>query len=337
MVTRSIGTSPIASATGRVAFAFCLTGALLGCSSESPPSGEAERSKQTSPAVSSTQPGSLQSNRLPVVRLARIFPEPVIGSQALSVRVDADDPDGDSVVFRHQWVANGQPIAGETGPTLPPYKLKRGDQVSVDVTPLDGKGEGAPYRSAAMTVVNSPPEVTRIVLQPGEPRVGDRLNVRVEGTDADQDAIRYTFRWWRNRKLVAEGEETSLETAGFARDDVLMVEVTPHDDSSSGKPFLAPTLTIANSHPLITSTPPGDVRDNHYAYTVAATDPDGDPLAYTLETAPPGMTIDGKSGRIEWRIADGTKGTHRVRVAVRDNLDGYAFQEFELALSPPPS
>jgi acyl-CoA thioesterase FadM len=325
--------------TSPIAFSFplivVLSAALSSCSSESPQSGEADRSKQSaSPAVSTTRSASLQSNRLPVVRTAKIFPEPVIGSQTLSVRVDADDPDGDSVVFRHQWLANGQPITGETGPTLAPYKLKRGDHVSVEVVPLDGNGEGAPYRSDAMTVGNSPPEVTRLVLQPGEVHVGDHLTVQAEGTDADQDAIRYTFRWWRNRKLITEGEGTALETGGFSRDDVLMVEVTPHDDTSDGRPFLAPPMTIVNSHPLITSTPPGDVKDRHYAYTVAATDPDGDPLTYALEAAPPGMTIDEKSGRIEWRIADGTKGAHRVRVAVRDNRDGYAFQEFELTLPP---
>ena len=249
--------------------------------------------------------------------------------------MDASDPDGDAVLFRHQWMANGQPMAGETSPTLAPYKLKRGDRVSVIVTPLDGKGEGAPYPSEPVAVGNSPPDVSRIVIQPGEVRVGERLTVQVEGTDADQDAIRYTFKWWRNRKLVAEGDQAFLDTAGFARDDVLMVEVTPHDDTIGGKSFLGPPITIVNSHPLIISAPPTEIKDGHYAYTVAATDADGDALAYALESAPAGMTIDVKSGRIEWRIANGVQGTHRVRVAVRDKLDGYAFQEFELALAPP--
>jgi acyl-CoA thioesterase FadM len=328
-------TAPIAF--GRLALSLVLSAALFNCSPESPPSGEADRSKQPSPAVSTTQSGSLQSNRLPIVRLARIFPEPLMGSQTLSVRVEADDPDGDSVMFRHQWFVNGQPITGETGPTLASYKVKRGDQVSVEVIPLDGKAEGKPYRSNATTVGNSPPEIARLVLQPGEPHVGDRLTVEVEGIDADQDSIRYTFRWWRNRKLLTEGEGASLETIGFARDDVLMVEVTPHDETSDGRPFLAPPLTIVNSHPQITSVPPTDFEENRYAYTVKATDPDGDPLTYALESAPSGMTIDSKTGRIEWRMADGTKGTHRIRVSVRDNHDGYGFQEFELALPAPSS
>jgi hypothetical protein len=166
--------------------------------------------------------------------------------------------------------------------------------------------------------------------------VGDRISAKGEGTDADQDFIRYQFRWMRNGAPVveSEGEAGALDTAGFVRGDVLLVEVTPFDSTSRGRVFRSPSLTILNSHPKITSTPPTAIEGGRFTYEVGARDPEGDPLTYALETALPGMTIDQGTGRIEWKIPAETRGTHRVRVSVRDNRDGYAFQEFDLGLPP---
>ena len=113
-----------------------------------------------------------------------------------------------------------------------------------------------------------------------------------------------------------------------------MVQVTPHDFAGSGKARFAEQITIANSSPKITSIPPTTINQGRYEYAVAANDPDGDPLTYTLQTAPSGMTIDKSTGRIEWRIAAETKGTHRVRLVVEDDRNGHAFQEFDLSLPP---
>jgi hypothetical protein len=116
---------------------------------------------------------------------------------------------------------------------------------------------------------------------------------------------------------------------------VILLEVTPEDVTSKGKLLRSPPLTIMNSHPTIASVPPAAIVGGRYVYDVKATDPEGDPITVALEAAPPGMTIDKATGHIEWRIPAETKGTHRVRVSVRDNRDGYAFQEFELSLPAP--
>ena len=258
-------------------------------------------------------------------------------SGPVSVQVDAVDPDRDAVTFRHQWLVNGNPIAGQTGSTLAPDLLKRGDSVAVAVIPSDGKSQGPPYRTQAVAVANTPPEVTRIALEPAEVRIGDRLRAQVEGSDADRDEVRYTFKWWRNNAPLSEGEESALDTTGFARGDRILVQATPHDHAGPGKARFAEQITIGNSPPKITSIPPTTISQGLYEYAVAANDPDGDPLTYTLQTAPSGMTIDKTTGRIEWRIAAETKGTYRVRVVVEDDRNGHAFQEFELSLAPPAS
>lgn len=264
------------------------------------------------------------------------MPDPIEPGGTVQAQVDAEDPDGDSVVFRHQWYANGEPIPGEVRSTLLPSMLKRGDRLAVTVVPLDGKVEGLPVESQPAIMPNSPPAITRVTVEPGEPHIGERVHVDVEASDQDQDTVTYLFRWHRNGKPLEgrAGDTATVETVGFLRADVLMVEVTPQDPFDKGRPFHSPPVTIANSHPKITSTPASEIKEGLYEYTVTASDLEGDPLTYALEAAPPGMAIDKTSGRIRWQVPPDGKGSHRVRVAVRDDRDGYAFQEFELGVSP---
>ncbi|HET8579860.1 MAG TPA: putative Ig domain-containing protein [Nitrospiraceae bacterium] len=296
---------------------------FFGCTSESSQSGVAS--------------GSSQSNRPPSIQSAAIVPNPVVRSGPISIQVEAVDPDRDAVTFRHQWLLNGHPIEGQTGPTLAPDLVKRGDLVAVEVIPSDGKTQGSPYRTKEVAIGNTPPEVTQIVLVPSEVQVGDRLRAKVEGSDVDQDEIQYTFKWWRNNAPLKESDEGVLDTTGFTRGDTILVQATPHDYVGPGKARYAEQVTIANSPPRITSIPPTAINQGRYEYAVTASDPDGDPVTYTLETAPAGMSIDKATGRIEWRIAAETKGTHRVRVVVEDDRKGHAFQDFDLFLAPPAS
>ncbi|MEW6543755.1 MAG: putative Ig domain-containing protein [Nitrospirota bacterium] len=300
----------------------------FGCSSESSPPGQANA---PSPAASSGP--RAQGNRPPIVRSAVISPNPILPGELVQVLVEGDDPDGEPVTYRLQWLANNFPIAGATRPALMPSMLKRGDLLSVEVVPSDSFGEGAPYRTEALPFPNTPPEVTHLTIQPGEPRLGDRIQVEAEGRDADQDPVRYTFRWLRNDQPMQEGESPSLETSGFEREDAIAVEVTPHDEAGPGKPFRSPPVKILNNDPVITSTPPAAVEQGRFEYRIVAADREGDPLTYVLEVGPPGMTMDSKTGRLEWRLPAETKGRHRVRVAVRDSRSGYAFQEFDLDLT----
>jgi hypothetical protein len=266
-----------------------------------------------------------------------IVPTPIRLNGPVMVRVDAMDPDNDPVMFRHQWIANGHPVEGQTSPSLDPHMLKRGQTVLVEVVPSDGRMEGPPFRTDPVLVANTPPEVRAVAPENSAPRAGERIRLKVESFDADEDDLHHTYRWWRNSTLVLEGETSELETAGFARGDTIVVEVTPHDASSPGRPRMSEAITIGNSPPSITSIPPGMVNQGVYEYTVGVVDSDGDHLSYSLEKAPPGMTIDKTTGRIHWELAVGISGSHRVKVLIEDGQGGQAFQEFDLSVPSRPS
>ncbi len=286
------------------------------------------------PAGTSPHP---EGNRPPVIKAVRLLPDPVMPKEPIKAEVDADDPDGDSLMFRLQWFANGQPIAGETKPVLPPHTVKRGDQIAVEVVPMDGTVEGVPVRSQTVAIPNTPPEIVNLTLEPGQPHVGDTIKVDAQGKDQDNDSVGFRFRWLRNGTQVSDGETSQLATAGYARGDVIMVEVTPFDSIDKGQPFRSPAIVVVNNDPRITSTPPDRTVQGRYEYVVAASDPEGDPVTFDLEAAPPGMTVDKRTGRIEWQVPPALQGSHRVRVVVRDDHGGSGFQEFEVGMATPRS
>ena len=61
--------------------------------------------------------------------------------------VETKDADQDEVQLRFRWLVNDVPLLGESSFTLNPSGTKRGDLLTVVVTPYDGKLEGTPTRA----------------------------------------------------------------------------------------------------------------------------------------------------------------------------------------------
>ena len=273
-------------------------------------------------------------NHPPVIHSVTIVPTTAVLDQPISVQVKADDLEGDLITFRHQWRLNGAPLANETHSTLGSKAIKRGDLLSVDVVPYDGKIEGPPSHAEAR-VGNTPPEVKSLELEPAAPRVGALIRANVVGIDADDDPVEYRYRWLKNSDEIYDGESNSLETAHFSRGDVITVEVTPADPTSPGRIKRSKPLVIVNTPPRIVSTPPAKMEKGRYVYRVVAEDADGDALTYALESAPPDMMIDKNTGRIDWPMTSKVAGKHRIRVTATDPVRARAFQEFEMVLTGP--
>ena len=60
------------------------------------------------------------------------------------------------------------------------------------------------------------------------------------------------------------------------------------------------------------------LAEGNYLYNVVATDPDNDPLIYSLTLAPAGMSIDPATGRINWTATAQDFGNHDVTVKAQD-------------------
>ena len=107
-----------------------------------------------------------KTNSPPVITSVNILPERPYIQAELSAVVQCQDPDNDSVTNQYQWVKNGEEIVGENSYTLKNGKLKKGDLIQVRVTPSDGKLNGTPFLSASVKVLNSPPVIQEVRIEP---------------------------------------------------------------------------------------------------------------------------------------------------------------------------
>lgn len=261
-----------------------------------------------------------------------MVPNPVVRHAPITVSVEKDEVQGHALTYRYHWFINKIPVQGETTSSLHSPMLRRGDVLSVEVVASNAQGENVSYRTPSVTVANAPPTITRVVLEQDLSQGNSRLVAKAEAFDADQDDIRYEYRWLRNDSMVKEGPENVLETAALARKDIVTVEVTPYDLDGAGPSARATPLVVDNNPPRIVSQPSVVTNAESYEYAVQAKDPDGDAVIFALETAPPGMTVDQATGRLNWKISPALRGTHHVKIMVVDGQGGRGWQEFDLSV-----
>lgn len=72
-----------------------------------------------------------------------------------------------------------------------------------------------------------------------------------------------------------------------------------------------------------------------YTYDVEAADIDDDPLTYSLDNAPVGMTIDSATGLITWPVSSAVAGNHQVAVRVRTPDGRFDIQSYTLTILSP--
>jgi len=114
--------------------------------------------------------------------------------------IETDDSHSDTAGFQYQWMVNGDLIRDQTGPTLTPSMLKRGDRVTVDLVPTSGTVQGTRYQAGPVVVGNTPPVVGHLSIErPADPHAP--VFAKMDPVDADQDEMQFDFRWkrWRPR------------------------------------------------------------------------------------------------------------------------------------------
>lgn len=300
----------------------CLIPLLWGCSSPAPaPAVETNSVAATATSASASSTGTTVTSGTLSLTLVPTRPSVLEDLEALVSGVT------DKVEFR--WEKNGVVLAGQTGSRLPSGNALRGDLVAVVATSAEGDAR------AEVNIVNSPPRIEQVKLKELRVYRGVDLAVEVKGVDLDGDSLSYRYHWQLNGEELHWEQGPALPGDKFHRGDKVVLRVTPNDGKENGPPFQGVEMTIPNAPPKFVSEPPQQFQGHSYQYQVRVDDPDGDPLIYSLETAPKGMEIDPNSGLLSWTFAKSDSGEHRIRIVAKDPEGLGAYQEYALGLTVP--
>lgn len=227
----------------------------------------------------------------------------------------------------YQWFVNGTLNKSSAEDFFDTKELKKGDSLKVVVISEERK-----ISSNEIYIVNSPPVIKKAYLFPKNPNGLSDFKVEVEGSDIDNDTITYTYEWFINGEKVEGVDSQTFRNNGLKRGDELMVNIVPFDGTDRGSPVTR-SVRIKNSPPIFLEEPINyTLKGTLLSAKVKASDPDGDPLTYSLKKAPAGMVIDKTTGLITWKVTEKDAGRHPVTVQVTDGHGGEALYNFDVTI-----
>jgi hypothetical protein len=149
-------------------------------------------------------------NALPEMLTATLSPEEVGTDDMLTASATAIDPEGDTVSFSYTWYVEGLPLPETTDSLDGATWFDKGDEVYVEITPVDPTGSGAPLSSDSIIVGNTPPDAPSVEIDPASPVEGaEPLLCEVEVTDPDDDPLSYLFTWTVDGVSFTDTESTT--------------------------------------------------------------------------------------------------------------------------------
>ena len=123
----------------------------------------------------------------PEITRVKILPEIFKPGDTLSVDVSANDMDGDEVTITYEWTKNGEPAGNGKRLEAP---LKRGDKITVRITPFDGEVNG-PAVILNREIKNMPPMIIEDKKFHFDGKV---YTYQIKAIDPDGDVLTYSLK-----------------------------------------------------------------------------------------------------------------------------------------------
>lgn len=140
------------------------------------------------PGLPDGPPQPPPAQRPPQIRSASFDPPAPTAQQEVRVKVDAIDPDSEFVELEYLWQINGRPNPALRRDRLKAGELRKGDEVSVEITARDLDGNESKMTPPTFKVANAPPVFS------SDPRLVSKLDgTKLEARDPDQELLTYSL------------------------------------------------------------------------------------------------------------------------------------------------
>ncbi|MFQ5587264.1 MAG: hypothetical protein ACE5F7_00355 [Nitrospiria bacterium] len=129
-------------------------------------------------------------NTPPEIVSIQLLPQPFHPGKTIRAEVTGQDNEGDAIQYTYQWKKNGFPVFSDNRSEIIIDDLKKGDVITVKVTPHDGIEAGTPFESLNLSSQNRRPQ---IVSSPPFQFQNGVYTYPVIATDPDGDPLQYAI------------------------------------------------------------------------------------------------------------------------------------------------
>lgn len=215
------------------------------------PSGEREGAGWSASATIANTPPTLSVEFDPV--------DPLPG-EPVDLRIETGDIDSDNVTLAFEWAVDGVATTEVDGDRIPQGITQPAEEWSVTVTADDGAD--VTTVTEALRIGNRAPEIDAVTLQPAAFRHDEPVEVVVDATDPDGDAVELTYEWTVDGVVV--GTDSGLDGTQYVRGQEVRVTVSASDGLLASEEVVASAIT-SNTPPVVYSariTPTEDIVHN---------------------------------------------------------------------------
>ncbi len=244
------------------------------------------------------------------------------------------DPDGDTLAWsistNASWLSIGSGNGTVWGAAPPDIR-----SFYANLSVSDGFG-GLAWFNYTLSVGNLPPSITTVVANLVLARRAF-FSYDMNASDPDLDPLIWSLR--TNASFLVMGPSSgTLSGIVSSVPSSYWIEVTA-SDGLGGIDFRNFSLAVVNRPPAIFVSAPSTAEAGaSYSGSFSGTDPDDDPISWSLTTNATWLLIDAATGQL---YGTPSPGTYFANLSGRDPYGGVAFQNFTIAVqgqstTPPP-
>ncbi|MFY1113339.1 MAG: Ig-like domain-containing protein, partial [Methanosarcinaceae archaeon] len=248
-------------------------------------------------------------NRPPV--LVDIGDQSIDEGSELVINLSATDEDGDTLTFAKNDSSVGT-LTDKNFTWTPEYD--EAGIYSVNFSVSDGK-EGLDFEIVQITVgdVNRKPVLAEI--DPQSTAENTELRIELSATDPDGDPLTYST----NATFGELADYIFLWTPAYGESGIYYVEFTASDGALTDSETITIAVGDVNRAPALDSIGNKAIAENSLlAFTLTASDDDGDDLTYGATGLPGGAQLNTTSGLFEWTPGSEDSGVYSVGFNVTD-------------------
>lgn len=260
----------------------------------------------------------------------------VAADQAYSFRPVASDPDGQALTFsignKPSWVTfnastgqlSGTPTAANIGP-----------HSNITITVSDGAASASlPAFSITVVANNNPPDIGGT--PPTAVSAGQSYSFTPIARDPDGHSLTFSIvnkpAWGSFSRTTGRlsGKPTADQAGSYAN---VLISVTDGIAQDSLPPFTV-VVDAPNRPPVISGSPLASVSVGRaFDFTPVASDPDGQPLTFSIANKPSWAAFNTSSGRLNGTPSVADAGSYAgVVISVSDGTDRVSLPSFTLTV-----